>query len=142
MLSPAVPLCFYTKVIQDFVMFYSSLTHFIPWKAQAYFESVSVVIRVAAAQTRIRSAEGTCSAERRARSGHGQQTAAGERRLCAAAGPAGCPPGAREQKAMSARSSDTKPGHAEIIRPAQWVANKRGALLILHQLCLIFHSPP
>lgn len=43
----------------------------------------------------------------------------------------------RENKGQCARSSDTKPGHAEIMGPAQWVANKWAALLILHQLCLI-----
>lgn len=46
----------------------------------------------------------------------------------------------RENKRRCAHASDTKPGHAETMRPAQWVANKWGALLILHQLFLIFRA--
>ena len=81
------------------------------------------------------------------------EAAAGERSLCSpAAGAAGAAGGGgepgcsaahrgRENKRQSARSSDTKPGHAAIMRPAQWVANKRGALLNVSAAMSNLHSP-
>ncbi len=98
---------------------------------------------VTSAQMHFRSAEEkgdvlgrAYSTERRRRT-----NGAGERSLCAAAGPSAAHRG-RGNKRQCARSSDTKPGHAEIMRPAQWVANKRGALLILHQLIFTAHLNP
>lgn len=84
---------------------------------------------------------GTCSGERTVRDQRRRTNGAGERSLCAAAGPSAAHRG-RGNKRQCAGSSDTKPGHAEIMRPAQWVANKRGALLILHQLIFTAHLNP
>lgn len=60
-----------------------------------------------------------------------------ERSLCAALLAAALPTGGTENKRQRARSSDTKPGHAGVMRPAQWEANTRGDLLILHPPWLI-----
>lgn len=49
------------------------------------------------------------------------------------------PTGCAKNKGRRARTWDTKPGHAEIIRPTQWVANKQRELLILHNVICKTH---
>lgn len=78
----------------------------------------------------------TCSGER-AVFRDGEQTV-GEKSLCATDGPSAAHR-VRENKRRCARSPDTKPGHAEIMGPAQWVANKRAALIILPHLIFTAH---
>lgn len=84
----------------------------------------------------------TCLSERTERQWRG---AHGEWGLCeaaaAAAGPLDrwLPTGCAKNKGRRARTWDTKPGHAEIIRPAQWVANKQRELLILHNVICKTH---
>lgn len=44
----------------------------------------------------------------------------------------------KRQRALGFR----KPGHARIMRPARWVANKRGTILMLHDLIFTAHINP
>ena len=79
---------------------------------------------------------GTCQSTRSVWKGDGEQSAPVKEVSVRRCRPIVPSHRGRENKRQCARarSSCTKPGHAEIMRPAQWVANKRGALLILHQL--------
>lgn len=78
----------------------------------------------------------TCSGERTVfRDG---EQAVSEKSLCTTDGPSAAHR-VRENKRRCARSPDTKPGHAEIMGPAQWVANKRAALIILPHLIFTAH---
>lgn len=84
----------------------------------------------------------TCLRERTERQWRGAHSEWG---LCeaaaAAAGPLDrwLPTGCAKNKGRRARPWDTKPGHAEIIRPAQWVANKQRELLILRNVICKTH---
>ena len=62
--------------------------------------------------------KGACSSERAV--GY----TARERGLCGGLPASRATHRGHENKRQRARSSETKPGHAEIIRLAQWVANK------------------
>lgn len=72
----------------------------------------------------------------------GGTNGAGEKSLCAAAGPSAAHPTSDRTEGNVRAVSDTKPGHAEIMRPAQWVTKKQGALLILHHLIFTAHLNP
>lgn len=85
----------------------------------------------------------TCLRERTERRWRGAHREWGlcEAAATAAAGPLDrwLPTGCAKNKGRRAHTWDTKPGHAEIIRPAQWVANKQRELLILHNVICKTH---
>ena len=85
--------------------------------------------------------KGTCSAERTVRSGAGEQTLpvkGASVLLLARRLPTGC----AGTKGNVRGVQITKPGHAEIMRPAQWVANKRGRPPNSSSAMSNLHNPP
>lgn len=104
-------------------------------------ESPFVLVRAPEGSVRacVRGEGRTCSRERTERQWLGAHREWG---LCEARGTDGPPAAHRvrqKTKGRRARTWDTKPGHAEIIRPAQWVANKQRELQILRSVICKTH---